>query len=180
MRWSSTLVNAHGFRMTVRTILLWPDPRLSVACAPIGDVTSEIEVLAQDLLDTMYDAQGRGLAASQVGAMRRLFVMDASWKEGRPDPQVFVDPELLDASEERVSSSEGCLSIPGIITEIRRPARVKLAWTALSGSRLTQTFDGFAAICVQHELDHLNGVVTFDRLKDARRARAEAEYKALS
>lgn len=166
--------------MSVRPILCWPDPRLSVACAPIGGVSAAIEALAQDLLDTMYDAQGRGLAAPQVGEMRRVFVMDATWKEGRPNPQVFVDPELLEVSEDRTSSSEGCLSIPGILTEIRRPARVKLAWTALSGSRLSQTFDGFAAICIQHELDHLNGVVTFDRLKDAKRARAEAEYKALS
>ncbi len=166
--------------MSTLPILRWPDPRLSVICSPVGEITRDVDVLAQNLLDTMYEANGRGLAAPQVGQMRRLFVMDASWKEGRPDPQVFVDPKILEVSEERASSSEGCLSIPGILAEVRRPAKVKLVWTALSGSELTQSFDGFAAICIQHELDHLNGIVTFDRLKGARRERAEAEYKALS
>jgi peptide deformylase len=166
--------------MALLPILLWPDPRLKVACSPVRNVTTELERLAEDMLDTMYDAPGRGLAAPQVGVMQRLFVMDATWKDGRPDPIVFVNPVIEEVSEERASNSEGCLSIPGITTEISRPAQVKLSWTGLTGTRYVQVFDGFAAACVQHEMDHLNGRVTFDHLGPEARAQAEARYEALA
>lgn len=166
--------------MAVLPILLWPDPRLRVVCAPVPEITSQIERLAEDMLETMYDAPGRGLAAPQVGVMQRLFVMDATWKEGHPDPIVFVNPLIEKTSQDRASNAEGCLSIPGITTEISRPARVKLSWTGLSGARFVQVFDGFAAVCVQHEADHLDGWVTFDYLSPEARARAEAEYEALA
>ena len=164
--------------MSVLPIVLWPDPRLSAQCAPVDAVTSEIETLAQDMLDTMYDAPGRGLAAPQVGVLARMFVMDATWKDGRPDPLVFVNPEILDASGDPATGQEACLSVPGVAADVTRPGRVHLVWTALNGARMSQVFTGFAAACVQHELDHLDGTVIFDHLDTATRAALEAEYAA--
>ena len=166
--------------MSILPILRWPDPRLQVICDPVREINSEIETLAQDLLETMYDAPGRGLAAPQVGVLKRIFVMDATWKDGKPDPQVFINPVIEEVSDARVSSAEGCLSIPGILSEISRPARVQLSWMSLTGGEFRQVFDGFAATCIQHETDHLNGRVVVDRLSAAARAKAEADYEALT
>ena len=164
--------------MSVLPILKWPDPRLAEICAPIQEITPEIKTLASDMLETMYDAPGRGLAGPQVGVLQRIFVMDAGWKEGRPDPIVCINPMLQEVSEERATNSEGCLSIPGVSAEISRPALVQMVWTGLNGGRYVQSFDGFAAACVQHELDHLDGVVTFDHLKEADRLALIAEFEA--
>ena len=165
--------------MTILPILLWPDPRLQTACTPVGEITQDIERLAQDMLETMYDAPGRDLAAPQVGEMLRMFVMDATWKDGKPDPLVFINPVIQSKSSERISQAEGCLSIPGIMAEISRPAQVQVAWTGVTGGRYVQVFDGFAAACVQHEMDHLDGIVTFNHLGAEARKRAEADYAAL-
>ena len=150
--------------MTLREIVLWPDPRLTETCVPVETITPEIETLAAAMLETMYAAPGRGLAAPQVGVLQRLFVMDVGWKEGKSDPLVCINPMLQEVSEERETREEGCLSIPGILAEVNRPAQVQMVWTGLNGARYVQSFDGFAAACVQHELDHLDGVVTFDHL----------------
>ena len=166
--------------MSVLPILRWPDPRLSAPCEVVGEITPVIARLAEDMLETMYAAPGRGLAASQVGVMRRLFVMDATWKEGTPDPMVFVNPVLRAADEATVTRAEACLSIPGISTEITRPARVFVGWIDLDGRRREAWFDGFAAGCVQHEMDHLDGRVTFDRLEPEARAAAIARYEAVA
>ena len=164
--------------MSLLPILVWPDPRLAQVCAPVTEITGEIETLAADMLETMYAAPGRGLAAPQVGQMLRMFVMDAGWKEGRPDPIVCINPMLQEVSEEQAVTEEGCLSIPGITADVTRPARVQMVWTGLNGGRYVQVFDGFAAACVQHELDHLDGVVTFDHLDQDTRAALMAEYRA--
>lgn len=164
--------------MRVLPILQWPDPRLMEICAPIEAITPDIEALAADMLETMYAAPGRGLAGPQVGAMQRIFVMDAGWKEGKPDPLVCLNPMLQEVSEERATNSEGCLSIPGISADVSRPAQVQMVWTGLNGGRYVQSFTGFAAACVQHELDHLDGVVTLDHLDAQTRAALEAEYAA--
>lgn len=164
--------------MSVLDIVQWPDPRLMEICAPVEAITPEIEALAADMLETMYAAPGRGLAAPQVGAMVRMFVMDAGWKEGKSDPLVCINPMLQEVSEERAVNTEGCLSIPGVSADVSRPAQVQMMWTGLNGGRYTQGFNGFAAACVQHELDHLDGVVTFDHLDAATRAALEAEYAA--
>lgn len=166
--------------MSVLPILTWPDPVLSRVAAPVGEVTGNTRRLAGDLLETMYAAPGRGLAAPQVGQLVRIFVMDVSWKDGARDPVVCIDPELLSASGETVPVDEGCLSIPGIATTILRPAEVRLAWTALDGARVTADLAGAAARVAQHELDHLDGIVTFDRLDPKARAAALAEYGARS
>lgn len=162
--------------MSLREIVKWPDPRLSQMCDPVGEITDGIRAQAQDMLDTMYDAPGRGLAAPQIGILNRVFVTDVSWKEGTPDPRVFINPEILELSDTQVEAEEGCLSIPGVTTNVTRPAHVHLVWTSLEGARVSQVFTGFAAACVQHELDHLNGIVTLDRLSPEARAVAEAEY----
>jgi peptide deformylase len=124
----------------------------------------------------MYDARGRGLAAPQVGEMIRVFVMDVSWKDGTPDPMVFLNPEIVARSDDMVTRSEGCLSIPGVLAAVARPAQITVSWMDLEGVRWAQAFDGFAAACIQHEIDHLDGVVTFDRVDPAQRAKLEAEY----
>ena len=164
--------------MSVLPILLWPDARLAETCAPIKEITPEIAALAANMLETMYDAPGRGLAAPQVGVLQRIFVMDAGWKEGKSDPLVCINPMLQEVSEDRVTQEEGCLSIPGVTAEINRPAQVQMVWTGLNGGRYVQSFDGFAAACVQHELDHLEGVVTFDHLTGDHRETLMAEYGA--
>ncbi|NNE52338.1 MAG: peptide deformylase [Sulfitobacter sp.] len=164
--------------MSVLPILKWPDPRLAETCVPVPEVTPEIERLAADMLETLYDAPGRGLAAPQVGVMQRIFVMDVGWKEGKSDPIVCINPMLQEVSEERATQTEGCLSIPGVSAEVTRPARAQMVWTGLNGGRYVQSFEGFAAACVQHELDHLDGVVTFDHLDAETRAILIGKYES--
>jgi peptide deformylase len=164
--------------MSVREILHWPDARLAETCAAVAEITPEIETLASDMLETMYAAPGRGLAAPQVGAMVRMFVMDTGWKEGKPDPLICINPMLQEVSEERAEAEEGCLSIPGVTATVSRPAQVQMVWTGLNGGRFVQSFTGFAAACAQHELDHLDGVVTFDHLNAETRVEKIAEYTA--
>lgn len=164
--------------MAVLDIVIWPDARLSETCVQIDEVTDDICTLAQDMLDTMYKAKGRGLAASQVGAMHRVFVMDIGWKEGKSDPLICINPMLQEIGEDRATLEEGCLSIPGLLAEVNRPSQVQLVWSSLEGGRYVQSFDGFGAACVQHELDHLDGIVTFDHLDADTRAALIAQYEA--
>lgn len=159
--------------MSVLPILRWPDPRLSEVCAP---VTGDVRGLAADMLDTMYDAKGRGLAAPQVGRMIRLFVMDVGWKEGAPDPIVMINPEIDPSLDGTVWGQEACLSIPGVAAEVLRPGHVTVRWTDLEGVRHEEVMTGFAARCVQHELDHLDGLVIFDRLSPEMRKELENAY----
>lgn len=164
--------------MAVLPIVTWPDARLSTSCAAVGEITEEIRALAADMLETMYAAPGRGLAAPQVGRLIRLFVMDATWKEGVRTPIVMLNPEIAGFSETVIGMDEGCLSIPGITTHVTRPAGVTMSWTGLDGLRQSAEMAGNAARIAQHETDHLDGVVTFDRLDDAARETALAEYAA--
>lgn len=163
--------------MAVLAVRLWPDPVLSRVAGPVTDLAA-VQVLAADMLDTMYHAQGRGLAAPQVGVSLRVFVMDVTWKEGTPAPQVFVNPVILSRSDVVAVGPEGCLSIPGITTEITRATAIRLRWTDLDGASHEAGLTGFHAICAQHEIDHLDGIVTLDRLSPEARAMAEAEYLA--
>tara|TARA_R110002124_G_scaffold223079_1_gene388460 strand:+ start:938 stop:1435 length:498 start_codon:yes stop_codon:yes gene_type:complete len=164
--------------MSILPILMWPDPRLAETCAPIDQITPEIETLAADMLETMYAAPGRGLAGPQVGAMMRIFVMDTGWKEGKSDPMVCINPMIQEIGEARADTQEGCLSIPGVSAMVNRPTQVQMVWTGLDGGRYVQSFQGFAAVCAQHELDHLDGVVTFDHLDTDTRDALMAEYAA--
>ncbi|OYU17116.1 MAG: peptide deformylase [Rhodobacteraceae bacterium PARR1] len=163
--------------MAVLAVRLWPDPVLSRMAGPVTDLAAARE-LAADMLDTMYHAQGRGLAAPQVGVSLRLFVMDATWKEGAPTPQVFMNPVIVSRSGDVATGPEGCLSIPGITISIARATAIRLRWTDLDGVMQDADLTGFQAICAQHEIDHLDGIVTLDRLSPEARALAEAEYLA--
>ncbi len=159
--------------MAVRPILRWPDPVLAQVCERVADVAA-VRVLAADMLATMYAANGRGLAGPQVGAVLRLFVMDVTWKEGVAAPWVLVNPVVLWRSEAVSLGPEGCLSIPGVVAQVSRSVQVRVGWTDLDGVAHDQVFDGFAAICVQHEVDHLDGIVTLDHLEPGARAGAVA------
>lgn len=156
--------------MSVLPLVLWPDARLTTPCAAaVADEATRR--LAADMLETMYAAPGRGLAAPQVGHLVRMFVMDTGWKDGRPNPRVVLNPEILWQSDTMVTGPEGCLSIPGITAQVPRAAAVRMRWTDLDGQEFHEILTRFDAICAQHEADHLDGRLMFDRLDAAERAR---------
>lgn len=161
--------------MAIREIVQWPDARLTTVCDPAA-MGGDLAALTRDMFDTMYDANGRGLAAPQIGVMTRLFVMDVTWKEGDRSPRAFINPRMVRRSDVVGFGDEGCLSIPGIMVSVERPDWVDFEWTDGNGARQSQRLDGFAARCAQHELDHLNGIVTIQHLDNAARAAAETEY----
>ena len=159
----------------IRPIVQHPDGRLRVRCARVGRIDDDVRRLAADLLETMYAAPGRGLAAPQVGVPRRVFVVDAGWREGASAPMAFVDPEVVKPSEELEAGVESCLSIPDRPMLVARPASVTLRWTDLAGERQEAAFGGAEARCVQHELDHLDGILILDRGVPLDEPTAEAE-----
>ncbi|WP_170452931.1 peptide deformylase [Ruegeria arenilitoris] len=153
-----------------RNILIHPDPRLKKVCAPVADLSDELRALADDMLETMYDAPGIGLAAPQIGVLERLIVLDCVKEEGAtPRPLVMFNPEIIAASDETSVYEEGCLSIPDQFAEVTRPAEVEVAWMDQNGKAQRETFDGLWATCVQHEIDHLNGKLFIDYLKPLKR-----------
>ena len=148
-----------------RPILIHPDPRLKKMCATLPDVDDRIRKLADDMLETMYDAPGIGLAAPQIGVLDRVIVMDCVKDEDEaPNPMVLINPEIIAASDETNVYEEGCLSIPDQFAEVTRPKQVQVCWMDLNGSEQIQEFDGLWATCVQHEIDHLNGKLFIDYL----------------
>ena len=156
--------------MSLRPIILHPDPRLKKVCAPVASISPEIGRLAEDMLQTMYDAPGIGLAAPQVGVMSRLIVMDCVKEEGAaPRPMVLVNPRVTWASEALNTYDEGCLSIPEHFGDVTRPAEVEVAWTGLDGRAEAERFSGLWATCVQHEIDHLDGKLFLDYLSPLKR-----------
>ena len=156
--------------MSLRPIIIHPDPRLKKVCPPVPEITDEVRRLADDMLETMYDAPGVGLAAPQVGALTRLFVMDCVKEEGAaPNPMVLVNPEITWASAETNTHEEGCLSIPEQFADVTRPERVRMRWLGLDGKMHEEEFAGLWATCAQHELDHLNGKLFIDHLGPMRR-----------
>ena len=148
--------------MALRPIVLHPDARLRTTCAPVADFDANLAALAADMLETMYDAYGRGLAAPQVGMTQRLFVMDAGWKTGPATPMAFVNPEILWSAPSRAVHEEGCLSIPDTPRRIARPAEVHLRWQDTAGRTQEGRFTGPAAVIAQHEIDHLDGILILD------------------
>ncbi len=156
--------------MTVRPILIHPDPRLKKRCDEVSDITPELRELADDMLQTMYDAPGIGLAAPQVGVMARLLVMDCiKDPDTPPRPLVLFNPRILWVSEEHNVYEEGCLSIPDQYADVERPAEVRVAWVDETGTEREEQFGGLWATCVQHEIDHLDGKLFIDYLKPLRR-----------
>jgi peptide deformylase len=156
--------------MPVRPILIHPDPRLKTACAPVSEITDDLRRLADDMLATMYDAPGIGLAAPQVGITQRLLVADAiKSPDAEPSPIAMVNPEIVATSDERSTYEEGCLSLPEQYAEVERPAEVTVRWIDLQGEERQRDFDGLWATVLQHEIDHLDGVLFIDYLKPLKR-----------
>lgn len=157
--------------MAIRPILVIPDARLRAIADPVVEIDDEIKTLARDMLDTMYDAPGVGLAAPQIGVLKRIAVMDLAKDGEPPEPMVLINPEILKVSEEIAVSEEGCLSIPELYHEIERPAGVTVRYTDLEGKTVELEAEGRLAVCVQHELDHLDGVLYIDYLSRLKRDR---------
>lgn len=156
--------------MAVRTILIHPDPRLKRVADPVAEVTPDLRRVAEDMLQTMYDAPGIGLAAPQIGMSVRLIVMDCvKDPELPPRPMALFNPEVLWTSETLNTYEEGCLSIPEQYADIERPAEVRVRWTDMDGKPQEEHFAGLWATCVQHEIDHLNGRLFIDYLSALKR-----------
>ena len=163
--------------MAKRPILVLPDARLRAVADPIVEIDDDIKKLAQDMLETMYAAPGIGLAAPQVGELRRLVVMDLAKEDETPDPIVMINPEILRFSDETVITEEGCLSIPELYYEVERPAEVAVRYTDLEGSVIEREAAERLAICIQHELDHLDGVLYIDYLSRLKRDRVLKKFQ---
>ena len=158
--------------MALLKIVQYPDPVLRRYCLPVADIDDGLVQLAQDMLETMYDAPGRGLAAPQVGLPLRLFVMDTTWREGESRPVICLNPEITAMSDRLVAFTEGCLSIPDIPARVLRPDEITLRWYDLDGVQHEETMKGFDAVCAQHEFDHLNGRLAIDLMGEVARAEA--------
>ena len=157
--------------MALREVLQFPDRRLREVSKPVEEVTDEIRELARDMLEVMYDEPGIGLAAPQLGAPVRLVVVDVDWAEegGERNPRVLVNPEIVHA-EGKLTWNEGCLSVPDFQAEVERAERVRLRATDLDGNALEIEAEGLEAVCFQHELDHLDGVLFIDRISRLKRS----------
>jgi peptide deformylase len=153
----------------IRPILIHPDPRLKRQCDPVTTLTADLLRLADDMLETMYDAPGIGLAAPQVGVTKRLIVMDCVKSPDTPRPLVLFNPEVIWRSDSLSTYEEGCLSIPDQYAEVQRPDSATVRWMDRDGAAQEETFDGLWATCVQHEIDHLNGKLFIDYLGLMRR-----------
>jgi peptide deformylase len=160
--------------MALLEILEIPDPRLRAVAKPVEQVDDAVRTLIDDMFETMYDARGIGLAATQLGIESRVLVIDLQEEEdeeGKPirDPRAFVNPEIQWVSDETSVYNEGCLSIPEQYAEVERPARCRVQWLDRDGKAQEQEFDGLMATCMQHEIDHLNGVLFIDHLSRLKR-----------
>ena len=158
--------------MATRPVLIAPDPRLKTISQPVDKVDGEIRRLAEDMLDSMYAADGIGLAAIQIGVPKRVLVLDLARKDNRKEPRVFVNPKILWSSEEAASYEEGCLSVPDIWEEVERPAQIRAEYLDEEGRLQTLEAEGLLATCLQHEIDHLNGILFVDHLSRLKRTMA--------
>ena len=163
--------------MAKRPILMLPDERLRAIADPIEKIDDGIKALAKDMLDTMYDAPGIGLAAPQIGELKRIVVMDLAKEGEKPEPMVMINPEILKFSDETVVTEEGCLSIPELYYDVERPKEVTVRYTDLEGKTIERDADDRLAICIQHELDHLDGVLYIDYLSRLKRDRVLKKFQ---
>jgi peptide deformylase len=157
--------------MAPREVLKFPDPRLKEVSKPIDEITDEIRELARDMCDVMYDEPGIGLAAPQVAAPVRLFVIDTEWNEegGERNPTVMINPEFT-RSEGKVTWEEGCLSVPDYTADVERASEVTIRYTDLDGKEVTEEAEELRAVCLQHEFDHLDGILFIDRISRLKRS----------
>jgi len=158
--------------MTVRPILTAPDPRLQAISTDVETVDDAIRQLVDDMADSMYAADGIGLAAVQVGVPKRVLVIDLDQKEGKKNPRAYINPKILWASDEVAVYEEGCLSVPEIWDDVERPARINCEYLDRDGNKQLLEADGLLATCLQHEMDHLNGVLFIDHLSRLKRSMA--------
>ncbi|MFN9848563.1 MAG: peptide deformylase [Alphaproteobacteria bacterium] len=165
--------------MAIREILVVPHPVLKQVSTPVDVVDDALRALMDDMLETMYDAPGIGLAAVQIGVPKRVIVMDLSGKDEPRAPRYFVNPEIVWASDDTAPYEEGCLSVPEYYDEVERPARVKLKYLDYQGRAVEEDADGMFAVCIQHEMDHLEGVLFIDHLSRLKREQAIKKVKKL-
>jgi peptide deformylase len=155
--------------MALRKIITLPSRKLKQKSEPVGKITADVRGLVDDMLETMYDAPGIGLAAVQVGVLKRIVTMDLSKKEGEKNPRVFVNPEIVWSSDDTSVYEEGCLSIPEVHEDVERPARVKVKFLDLDGDKHEEEAEGLYATCIQHEIDHLEGTLFVDHISALKR-----------
>jgi peptide deformylase len=157
--------------MARRDIIVLPDKRLRLVSQPVGRITGEIKTLIEDMFETMYEAPGIGLAAIQVGVPKRVVTVDLAKKEEPKNPQVFINPEIVWSSDERSVYEEGCLSIPDIHEDVERPATVRFKYLDRDGKPHEVEAEGLFATCIQHEVDHINGILFVDHISKLKRDR---------
>ena len=162
--------------MALRDILILPDKRLRQVSEPVKKIDAGIRTLVEDMFETMYEAPGIGLAAIQIGEPKRVITMDLAKKEEPKNPQVFINPEILWTSEDKAIYEEGCLSIPEYYSDVERPAQVKVKYVDLQGKPHELEASGLLATCLQHEIDHLNGVLFIDHLSKLKRDRVLKKF----
>ena len=166
--------------MALREIITVPNPLLKQVSQPVAAVDDDLRALMDDMLETMYDAPGIGLAAIQIGVPKRVIVMDLSREGEEKQPRYYVNPEILWASDETAPYEEGCLSVPEYFDEVERPARVKLRYLNYQGEQVEEDADGLFAVCIQHEMDHLDGILFIDHLSRLKREQAVKKVKKLT
>ena len=167
--------------MSLRPILIIPDKRLKIVSEPVAGIDDGVRALVKEMFETMYDAPGIGLAAIQIGVARRIVTIDVAQKDtGERNPIALINPEIVSASAERSVYEEGCLSIPDYFAEVERPAAVKLRYTSLEGETVETDAEGLLATCVQHEIDHLDGVLFIDHLSRLKRERVKRRFDKLA
>ena len=163
--------------MAIREILTVPDSRLKQVSQPVeGGVTDDIRALMDDMLETMYDAPGIGLAAIQIGEPLRVIVMDLQ-EDDEKNPRYFVNPEILPLTEESAPYEEGCLSVPDVFEEVERPIECRIRYLDYDGNEVEEVASGLFAVCIQHEMDHLEGTLFIDYLSRLKRQRAVDKVK---
>ncbi len=163
--------------MPIRPILTAPDPRLREVSTPVDKVDDDLRVLMDDMLETMYDAPGIGLAAIQVGVPLRVIVMDLAGEDEEPQPSYFINPEIVNPSEDTNAYEEGCLSVPDIYEAVDRPSTCTIRYLDYDGNEQVVQADGMLATCIQHEMDHLEGVLFIDHLSRLKRDRIVKKLK---
>jgi peptide deformylase len=166
--------------MSIKPLIILPDPILRQVSKPVERVDDQLRKFAGDMLDTMYDAPGIGLAAIQVGESLRMLVIDLAKEGEEPAPHVFINPEVLESSDERSVYEEGCLSIPDYYAEVERPASVRVRYLDRDGKAQEIAADGLMATCLQHEIDHLNGVLFIDHISKLKRDMVMKKFKKLA
>ena len=162
--------------MSIRPIIQLPDKRLRLVSEPVATIDAEVKKLVADMFETMYEAPGVGLAAVQVGVPKRIVTIDATRGEEEKQPFVLINPEILWASDEKSVLEEGCLSIPEYIDEVERSAKVKARFLDLEGRTIEVEAEGLFARVMQHEIDHINGVLFIDHLSKLKRDRVEKKF----